>query len=367
MKLNVSAKIVYSELVIIAVIYMTCIPYILVSMDFKPMQLFHYINVTMIILSPLGIASAFYFIDRWECRPIEMLTFYLERRLDPPDDIMAAARVRTLNLPLVHAITVLIRYEIVTLFDCLYMGTVGGLPLKENIRLGIYAAVGLSIFPIFSFFLTERFLYPVRQSWLNDLGVTRQRFFLLDTKPVPVVGVKRSNRHSDFAGSAGYGRCASRSLTYFGYKLVALTTLGGLPVTYDLVSARTSEWKAAEVVLEDIHGCHIIADKGFVSEPWQEFIYEQTGNRIWTTKRKNQHVQNPPALDRFLKSARERIEGVFHELTDTGRNLEKLLAKTVSGLSTRIIAKVTSHALRHLLLLKFGVKVLTFEMAASCS
>ncbi len=163
MKLNVSTKIVYSELVIIAVIFLTCIPYILVSMDFKPIQLFHYLNVTMIILTPLGIASAFYYIDRWECRPIEMLTFYLERRLDPPEDIMAAARVRTLNLPLVHAITVLIRYELVVVLDCLYMGTVGGLPLKENIRLGVYAAVSLSIFPIFSFFLTERFLYPVRQ------------------------------------------------------------------------------------------------------------------------------------------------------------------------------------------------------------
>jgi signal transduction histidine kinase len=163
MKLNVSAKIVYSELLIIAVIYMTCIPYILVSMDFTPMQLFHYIIVTMIILTPLGIASAFYFIDRWECRPIEMLTFYLERQLEPPDDIMVAARVRTLNLPLVHAVTVLIRYELVTLLDCLYMGTIGGLPLGENLRLGVYAAVGLSIFPIFSFFLTERFLYPVKQ------------------------------------------------------------------------------------------------------------------------------------------------------------------------------------------------------------
>jgi signal transduction histidine kinase len=163
MKLNVSAKIVYSELVIIAVIFLTCIPYILVSMDFKPMQLFHYAFVTMIILTPLGIASAFYFIDRWECRPIEMLSFYLERRLDPPDDIMAAARVRTLNLPLVHAITVLIRYEFVTLCDCLYMGTIADLPFRENIRLGVYAALGLSIFPIFSFFLTERFLYPVRQ------------------------------------------------------------------------------------------------------------------------------------------------------------------------------------------------------------
>ena len=185
MKLNVSAKIVYSELVIIAVIYMTCIPYILVSMDFKPMQLFHYINVTMIILSPLGIASAFYFIDRWECRPIEMLTFYLERRLDPPDDIMAAARVRTLNLPLVHATTVLIRYEIVTLFDCLYMGIIGDLPLKENIRLGIYAAVGLSIFPIFSFFLTERFLYPVRQilaEKTKDVQVDESKVIQINTR-----------------------------------------------------------------------------------------------------------------------------------------------------------------------------------------
>ena len=76
---------------------------------------------------------------------------------------MAAARVRTLNLPLVHAATVLVRYEIVTLLDCLYMGTIGDLPLKDNLRLGIYAAIGLSIFPIFSFFLTERLLYPVRQ------------------------------------------------------------------------------------------------------------------------------------------------------------------------------------------------------------
>lgn len=185
MKLNVSAKIVYSELVIIAVIYMTCIPYILVSMDFKPMQLFHYINVTMIILSPLGIASAFYFIDRWECRPIEMLTFYLERRLDPPDDIMAAARVRTLNLPLVHAITVLIRYELVTLCDCIYMGTIGDLPLRENLRLGIYAGVGLSIFPIFSFFLTERFLYPVRQilaEKTKDVQVDESKVIQINTR-----------------------------------------------------------------------------------------------------------------------------------------------------------------------------------------
>src|SRR5512143_739506 len=162
-QLNVSTKIFYSELVIIAVIYTTFIPYILASMDFKPIHSFHYMSVAVIILTPLVIASAFYFIDRWECRPIEMLNFYFERRLDPPDDIMAAARVRALNLPLIHALSVLIRYEIVALLNCISLGTLGGLPLSENIRFGIYAAAILAVYPIFSFFLTERFLSPVRQ------------------------------------------------------------------------------------------------------------------------------------------------------------------------------------------------------------
>jgi signal transduction histidine kinase len=162
-RLNVSTKIVYSELVIIALIYITFVPYILASMDFSPMQLLHYMNVTMVILTPLGIVSAFYFIDRWECRPIQMLSFYLERRLDPPDDIMAAARVRALNLPLVHTMSVLFRYEIVIVLGCIYMGTLGGLPLSENIRLGVYSAAFIAVYPIFSFFLTERLLYPVRK------------------------------------------------------------------------------------------------------------------------------------------------------------------------------------------------------------
>jgi signal transduction histidine kinase len=176
MKLNVSAKIVYSELVIIAVIYMTCIPYILVSMDFKPMQLFHYINVTMIILSPLGIASAFYFIDRW-VPPHRDAHVLPERRLDP-DDIMAQPGYGRSTFP-VHAITVLMP-EIVALRLPLY-GNLGICPWYPP---GV-CAVGLSIFPIFSFFLTERFLYPVRQilaEKTKDVQVDESKVIQINTR-----------------------------------------------------------------------------------------------------------------------------------------------------------------------------------------
>lgn len=204
----------------------------------------------------------------------------------------------------------------------------------------------------------------LRRAWLVQLGVFHHTRFLLDTKPVPVVGVKRSNRHSDFAGSASYGYCPSRNLKYFGYKLVAITTFSGIPVVYELVPAHTDEREAAEAVLAYLRGCQIIGDKGFLGMDWQAQVYAWTQNRIWTPRRSNQYQQNPKAWDRWLNSVRERIEGVFHELTDTGRDLEGLLAKTLVGLCTRVIAKMASHALKHVLDLQFGIKVQTFEMAA---
>ena len=159
----------------------------------------------------------------------------------------------------------------------------------------------------------------LRRSWLIELGVFSHTNFLLDSKPVPVVSVKRSNRHSDFAGGASYGYCPSRNMKYFGYKLVAITTLNGIPVIDELVPAHTDERKVAEAVLGDIRGSQLIGDKGFIGTSWQAEINDWTQNQIWTPKRSNQYLQNPKELDRWLNRVRERIEGVFHELTNTGR------------------------------------------------
>jgi hypothetical protein len=201
----------------------------------------------------------------------------------------------------------------------------------------------------------------LRRFWIVQKGWHLQSNYLLDTKPVPVVGYKRLKSHSDFAGHAEYGRCASRNLKYFGYKLVVLSTLSGIPVVYELVPANLDERLAAEAIIDFPSNCDILADKGFLGFEWQTCIFDQTHNRIWTPKRKNQSIQNARAFDRWLASVRERIEGVFHEVQNTGRNLERLLAKTVVGLCSRIITKMTSHLLRHLLLVDFGIQVQSFQ------
>jgi hypothetical protein len=211
----------------------------------------------------------------------------------------------------------------------------------------------------------RRLVEELRRHWLDLLGVLDETAFLLDTKPVPVVGYKRSKSHSEFRQSAGFGYCVARRLHYFGYKFVALTTFDGVPIVYELVAANTDEREAAAEVLDFLRGCDIFGDKGFIGEEWQAEVKEQTGNRIWTVKRINQKEQNPRSFDRWLNSVRERIEGSFNELQNTGRNLERLLTKTVIGLCTRVMAKVTSHTLKLLLRRRFGIEVQTFQVAAS--
>ena len=200
----------------------------------------------------------------------------------------------------------------------------------------------------------------MRRYWLQDLGFLNRDDLLLDTKPIPVLGYKRSKKKSDFAGSANYGYCSSRKMKYFGYKLVAVCTLEGIPIVYELVPANTDERLAAESILYALRGCNIYADKGFIGEDWQEKIFRHTRNRIFTAKRVNQKEQNPVEFDHWLNSIRERIEGVFNEIQNTGRNIERLLAKTVVGLATRIIAKMTSHLLKFVLRKFHGIDVQTF-------
>lgn len=201
----------------------------------------------------------------------------------------------------------------------------------------------------------------LRREWLVELGIEHADHFLLDTKPIPVVGYKRSKKHSDFAGSAAYGYCSSRELHYYGYKLVMITTLDGLPVLYELVPANIEQRQAAETVLDRLANAQVFGDKGFLGEEWQAQIERQTGNCVTTPRRVNQIVQHPDGFERLLNSIRERIEGVFHEIQNTGRHLEHLLAKSVVGLVTRVITKVASHLLRYLLRCRYGIDIQTFQ------
>jgi len=208
-----------------------------------------------------------------------------------------------------------------------------------------------------------RVLEALREAGVGEWEAWTDQPLWLDTKPVPVGGYPRSKRYSDFAGYASYGYCAARQLHYFGFKRVALTTLAGLPVVYDLVSANTDERLAAACVGWRVQAGAIFADKGFIGDRWQAAVRHAWGNRIWTTKRANQASQHAPALEALLARDRERIEATFHQLQNTGRHLERLVAKTVHGLRTRLVTKLAALTLRYLLRRRFGLDLFAFSIS----
>jgi hypothetical protein len=111
--------------------------------------------------------------------------------------------------------------------------------------------------------------------------------------------------------------------------------------------------------------CDFFADKGFLGLKWQTEIFDQTNNLVWSSRRSNQKMQNAKSLDHYLSRVREWIEGVFHEVQNTGKIIERLLTKTILGLCTWVIMKMTSHLLRLLLWVHFNVNVQTFETVSA--
>ena len=205
-------------------------------------------------------------------------------------------------------------------------------------------------------------LNELRKEWIADLDVQMTSHFLLDTTPVPVVGYRRDKGHSHFRSSAEYGYCAARRMKYFGYKLVMLTTLEGLPYSFELVPANTDERDAADEILDTLSGgSNVWSDKGFIGDDWQA-DWHSHDIYVWTAKRQNQKVQNPPAFDQVLNQVRERIEGAFDILKEGGRSIENTLAITLDGLCSRIIAKITAVTFRMFLRKFFGIDTLTFTV-----
>lgn len=188
-------------------------------------------------------------------------------------------------------------------------------------------------------------ILAVRMSLLILVYAHEGTCAIIDSAPVPCVGYKRSKKVSDFT-DAGYGRCISKAMKYFGYKFHSLVSLTGVVIDFMVSSAAPYDNQAVVEFL----GQHkdllkqVIGDKAYNDKDLQEFVREHLHIQLWAPKKNNQiQVETKPTV-KAKNKMRLMIETVNAQLQEQF-TLSKHYAKSRWGLFTRLAAKVTAHTI----------------------
>lgn len=214
----------------------------------------------------------------------------------------------------------------------------------------------------------RRALYPalasIQRALVERLGVDLERERIIDTKPVPVMHLKRRDHNGLLlAGPAGgraasAGWCASKREHYYGFKLALSISLAGVVARYELVPAHTHDLEAAAEVLE--RGCRYWADKGFASRRHQEEWREFEGAEVVAEPYRSSRARWPREYSRSVHRVRQLVEVVNAQLQGQFA-IERSRAKTVWGLATRVQAKLTAHTFGVYLNLALGRPALALK------
>lgn len=186
-------------------------------------------------------------------------------------------------------------------------------------------------------------LNRMRRDIVEQMGLLGADYRLIDGTPIHVRHWRRYGNQGKghlLLPEAALGHCAAKKETFYGYRLVLLTTIDGIPTDWGLVSANTDERDGALDILWDYQNITALGDKGFLDAERQLQLLEERGILLLTPKRCNQKDANPEGWDRFLNRLRRVIETTFSQAK--GRfGLEKPCARSVWGVLSRLIAKMT--------------------------
>lgn len=177
-------------------------------------------------------------------------------------------------------------------------------------------------------------------SFLNEGEDT----FLVDSIPMPVCQIVREKSSKickeDYETAPDKGYSAVSKSWYYGYKLHLVTSVRGVFSSMDLTKASVHDIHyLKDIKHSGLNNCTLIADKGYLSKPYQMDLFNTRQIRLETPKRSNQHDKEPYSY--IFKKSRKRIETLFAQLCDQ-QMLKRNYAKTRAGISVRVLCKITS-------------------------
>lgn len=155
---------------------------------------------------------------------------------------------------------------------------------------------------------------------------------LIDSTPVECARSVETTRRSALADAADYGRCASHSRFFWGFRLHCLFAPDGTPRAFTLASPKRDEREVGVELLaraERAGGEIVIGDKGYAGRAFATAVDELDATVVRPARK------NEPDNGIHLAPIRQRIESIFWTCKDI-LTLERHGARTLRNLRVRI-------------------------------
>lgn len=188
------------------------------------------------------------------------------------------------------------------------------------------------------------------QTLSRQMGATGDDVHLIDGFPLPVCHFRRAHFSRLFAAEAGYGYCAAKRQTYYGFKGHLLISAGGVITSATFTPAYVDERDAVFDLVGSVKGL-LIGDKGYLRPLLSEELYAREIDlqtplrRNMTDTRSDRQVKRLNAQRRLVETVIGQLQQRFHITASKARDLwhltsrftRKILAHTVTVFLNRQI------------------------------
>jgi hypothetical protein len=175
----------------------------------------------------------------------------------------------------------------------------------------------------------------------TDTTVWSDDVWIVDSTPVECGRSRETVKHSDLAGWAEYGYCASHSRFFWGLRLL-VCTLQGLPIAFALTGAKADERETlldvltAEPELVTARpGQTLIGDKNYFGRDFERQLAE-LDVRLLRPTRKGEPERAGASLFKPLRQVIESVNESFKGQLD----LEQHRGRTPGGVIARVMQRI---------------------------
>jgi hypothetical protein len=189
----------------------------------------------------------------------------------------------------------------------------------------------------------------------DEASVTR----IIDGFPIPICNFKRAHFSKIFRGLAGFGHCAAKNQTYYGFRGHLLINTEGTIIDLTVAAANVDEREAIFEMSSSIPK-DLLGDKGYICNEVRKEELLNEGINLQTPLRANMKDNRDPLEVKEMNRTRRLIETVIGQLSERF-NIEKVRARDQWHLTVRIGRKILAHTIAKFLNKTMGNNHLQFD------